>query len=242
MPRTARNAPGGIVYHVLNRASGRSKLFTKEEDFLTFEQVLQLAFERVPIRILGWCMMSNHWHLVLWPQRDGELTAFVRRLTLTHAQRWKHAHNAVGQGHLYQGRFKSFPIEKDEHLLKVLRFVERNPVRAGSVRRAEDWKWGSAHVRRKPRHELAALLAECPVAPPSNWTRLVNEPQTKEEEEALALHIKRGRPFGDAAWVKRTAGRLGLESSLRSQGRQLGWRKIKEPVGGKKPAQGLRHR
>jgi REP element-mobilizing transposase RayT len=125
------------VYHVLNRANGRLRLFKKEGDFLAFERVLLLAHRRVPIRILDWCVMSNHWHLVLWPKRDGELTAFMRWLTLTHAQRWKHSHAAVGHGHLYQGRFKSFPIEQDEHLLTVLRYVERNPVRAGLVRRAE---------------------------------------------------------------------------------------------------------
>ena len=130
MPRQARKALGGVVYHVLNRANGRLRLFKKEEDFLAFEHVLQLAHERVPIRILDWCLMSNHWHFVLYPKRDGELTAFMRWLTLTHAQRWKHAHAAVGHGHLYQGRFKSFPIEQDEHLLSVLRYVERNPLRA----------------------------------------------------------------------------------------------------------------
>ena len=110
MPRAARNAPGGLVYHALNRANGRLRLFKKDEDFLAFERVMKLAFERVPIRVLAWCFMSNHWHLVLWPRHDGELTAFMRQLTLTHAQRWKHAHNAVGHGHLYQGRFKSFPV------------------------------------------------------------------------------------------------------------------------------------
>ena len=140
MPRTARLAPGGIVYHVLNRANGRLRLFKKDEDFEGFERVLLEAHRRVPIRILSWCLMSNHWHFVLWPKSDGELTRFMRWLTLTHAQRWKHSHDAVGHGHLYQGRFKSFPIEQDEHLLTVLRYVERNPVRAGAAKRAENWR------------------------------------------------------------------------------------------------------
>ena len=115
MPRLARVAPGGIVYHVLNRANGRLRLFKKDDDFLAFEEILALAHERLPIRILDWVMMSNHWHMILWPERDGELTSFLRWLTLTHAQRWKHAHDAVGHGHLYQGRFKSFPIQADGH-------------------------------------------------------------------------------------------------------------------------------
>src|ERR1041385_1414085 len=141
MPRVARKAPGGVVYHVLNRANGRLRLFKKEDDFLAFEKVLLSAWERVPIRILGWCVMPNHWHLVLWPAKDGQVTAFMRWLTLTHAQRWKHAHDAVGHGHLYQGRFKSFPIQEDGHLLTVLRYVERNPLRAGLVSSAQDWRW-----------------------------------------------------------------------------------------------------
>src|SRR5258705_9836555 len=166
MPRVVRKAPGGMVYHVLNRANGRLRLFKKEQDFQAFERVLLAAWERVPIRILSWCVMSNHWHLVLWPKKDGELTAFMRWLTLTHAERWKHAHDAVGHGHLYQGRFKSFPIEEDEHLLAVLRYVERNPLRAKLVRRAEAWRWGSLFVRRERSHELYPLLGEWPVARP----------------------------------------------------------------------------
>jgi putative transposase len=113
------------VYHVLNRANGRLRLFKKEEDFQAFERVLVEVHRLAPIRILAWCLMSNHWHFVLWPKDDGEVTAFMRRLTLTHAQRWKHAHDAVGHGHLYQGRFKSFPVQPDEHLLTLMRYVER---------------------------------------------------------------------------------------------------------------------
>ena len=108
MPRVARKAPGGVVYHVLNRANGRLRLFKKEDDFLAFEKVLLSAWERVPIRILGWCVMPNHWHFVLWPAKDGQVTAFMRWLTLTHAQRWKHAHAAVGMGICIRGDSKVF--------------------------------------------------------------------------------------------------------------------------------------
>jgi putative transposase len=175
----------------------------------------------------GWCIMSNHWHLVLWPERDGDLTAFVRHLTMTHARRWKHAHNAVGHGHLYQGRFKSFPVQEDEHLLTVLRYVERNPLRAGMVKRAQDWPWGSCHVRRKRGHDLASLLADWPMDRPVDWTRRVNQPQSDAEEESLQEHIRRGRPWGDQAWVEQTARQLHLEKTLHPRGRQKGWRKAK---------------
>jgi putative transposase len=201
------------------------RLFKKPEDFLAFERVLQLAHQQVPMRILSWCLMSNHWHLALWPREDGELTAFMRKLTHTHAQRWKVAHNAVGHGHLYQGRFKSFPVQQDEHLLTLLRYIEGNPLRARIVRRAQDWRWGSYQVRSKPRHELHGLLCPWPIDMPADWPAWVHEPATPEETEMFKTHIVRSRPMGDPQWVVQTARRLGLEHSLRSPGRPTGWRK-----------------
>jgi putative transposase len=225
MLRIARRAPGGIVYHVLNRANGRLRLFKKEGDFVAFEEVLLEAFQRAPIRILDWCIMPNHWHFVLWPERDGQLTQFLRWLTLTHAQRWKHAHNAVGHVHLYQGRFKSFPIEENSHLLTVLRYVERNPVWAKLVKLAQEWRWGSCAVRPDRSHALRTLLTKWPVNRPRQWVEYVNQPQTAAEEAAVAEHIERNRPYGQAEWAQRTARTLGLEQSLRPRGRPRGWRK-----------------
>jgi putative transposase len=161
MPRRARSIIGGYVYHVLNRANGRLRLFKKDGDFAAFEQVVSEARERVPLRILGYVVMSNHWHFVVWPRqrRDGEVTDFFRWLTLTHSQRWHAHHGTSGMGHIYQGRFKSFPIAADEHFLKVLRYVERNPLRAGLVSRAEDWRWGSLYRRTRGIADEMALLA-----------------------------------------------------------------------------------
>ena len=250
--KVTRTFTCGLVYHVLNRANGRLRLFKKDDDYLAFLRVLLQARERVPIRILDWCLMPNHFHLVLWPKSDGELTRFMRWLTLTHAQRWKHAHAAVGQGHLYQGRFKSFPVQAegaattrggrrskddpDRHLLAVCRYVERNAVRAGLARRAAAWRWGSAWARANPdaarEAGLGGLLHEpWPVDRPANWERLLDEPQTDAEQEAVLHSIKRGRPLGDERWVQRTAQRLGLGHTLRPPGRPK-----KEPEGDKTTA------
>ncbi len=149
MPRTARTILGGYVYHVLNRANCRLRLFRKDADYVAFEQVLAEAHERVPLRILGYAVMSNHWHFVVWPRRGRgqEVSDFFRWLGITHAQRWHAHHGTIGTGHVYQGRFKSFPVASDEHLLSVLRYVERNPLRAGLVKRAEEWRWGSLYRR-----------------------------------------------------------------------------------------------
>lgn len=214
-----------MVYHVLNRANGRLRLFKKAEDFLAFERVMKEAHDQVPIRVLGWCLMSNHWHFVLWPKHDGQLTAFMRKLTHTHAQRWNAAHDAVGHGHVYQGRFKSFAVQDDEHLLALLRYVERNPLRANCVRRLEQWPWSSFHVRSQKKHDLLALLAAPPIDLPKDWSRRVHASQTAAEENALREHIARSRPLGDARWTAATVRRLGLESTLRPRGRPVGWRK-----------------
>lgn len=115
MGRPHRTATGGLVYHVLNRANARMRIFQKDEDFDAFERIVAEARDREEMRILAYCVLSNHWHFVLWPRRDGELSRFMGWLTLTHTQRW-HAHRrTAGQGHVYQGRFKSFPVEEDEH-------------------------------------------------------------------------------------------------------------------------------
>jgi putative transposase len=133
--------------------------------------------------------------------------------------RWHVAHNTVGGGHLYQGRFKSFPIETDEHFLTVCRYVERNALTARLVKRAQDWRWSSLWVRRHGPAELKALLSEWPVDRPRNWLRLVNTPMSAKEMEAVQTSIIRNRPFGDEAWQRRTAAKLDLTHTLRSPGR-----------------------
>ena len=222
MPRHARACPAGHVYHVLNRAAGRLRLFRRDTDYLAFERIMIQAHARCPIAILDWCLMPNHWHFVVQPAEDGQVTEYFRWLTHTHAMRWHAANHAVGTGALYQGRFKSFPVQHtDAHVRTVLRYVARNALRAGLVRRsALDWLWCGAHVRaRRAGEPLAALLAPWPVDEPADWQRYVDQPQTPAEEEALRLAIRRSRPYGRAGWVTRTAARLGLESSLRPRGR-----------------------
>src|SRR5881398_1576643 len=139
MPRRLRFSTGGFVYHVLNRAVARAAIFEKDGDYAAFLRILREGAEWQPIRLLAYCLMPNHWHLVLWPEKDGELTAFLRWLTHTHTMRWHAHYHTGGTGHVYQGRFKSFPVETDEHLYTVLRYVERNALRANLVARAEDW-------------------------------------------------------------------------------------------------------
>src|SRR5438128_4909122 len=109
MPRRARHAPGGLVYHVLNRAVARLPLFQKDEDYRAFERVLVEALDEHPTRLLAYAVMPNHWHLVLWPEKTGELTAFVR--WLTHTMRW-HAHSHTsGTGICIRGALSRFRLK-----------------------------------------------------------------------------------------------------------------------------------
>jgi putative transposase len=208
-----------LVYHALNRAVARLPLFQKEGDYAAFLEVMHEAMDRHPIRILSFCLMPNHWHMVLWPRADGELTAFLRWLTHTHTMRWHAHYHSSGTGHLYQGRFKAFPVETDDYFYTVLRYVERNALRANLADRAERWRWGSLWARVSGDAKTKSLLDRWPMPMPRDWTKLVNRPQTEAEETALRRAVNRGTPFGSDAWQERIARRLGLEYTLRPRGR-----------------------
>ena len=144
----------------------------------------------------------------------------IQRLTTTHVRRWHLHHNSVGSGHLYQGTYKSFPIQNDEHFLTVCRYVEQNPLRAGLVRRAEEWRWSSLFgsvtgTTKRP----DVVLSEWPVPKPTDWVSFVNDALTMTELEELRLSAQRGRPFGNESWKTSTATQLGLKSTLRARGR-----------------------
>jgi putative transposase len=219
MGRALRADAGGYAYHVLNRANARLRIFQKDGDYEAFERVLGEAQERFATRLLAYCVMPNHWHLVVWLADDGELSRFVGWLTLTHTQRWHAHYRNVGTGHLYQGRFKSFPVEEDEHLLTLCRYVERNPLRAGLVARVEDWRWSSLWRRERGSAAARKLLADWPVPRPRGWLDWVQEPQTEAEVEALRRCVQRGQPYGAEVWVRKTVRAFGLETTLRPRGR-----------------------
>jgi len=214
MPRTARIAPGQIVYHVLNRGVGKATLFRGQRDFEAFQRCLVRTLETTPIRVLAYCVMSNHWHLVLWPRRDGDLAKFMMRLTITHVRRWLICRHQVGTGHVYQGRYKSFAIQDGPHLSTVCRYVERNPVRAGKVKRSAEWPWSSAG-----QHHLAeglrANLQEHPNLGREDWRDRVDRPQTAAEEAAVRRCISESRPCGDDLWMAKMKKTLAWREPLK---------------------------
>jgi len=217
MARRTRCSDAGYVYHVLNRAVGRATLFDKPADYAAFEKVIREAWERTGMRLLSYLAMPNHWHLVVWPNRDGQLSEWAQWLTVTHVRRWHAHHHTAGTGPVYQGRFKSFPIQEDDHYFTVCRYVERNALRANLVARAEDWRWSSLWHR----HHTTQVpwLTTGPLPLPTDWIGRVNAVQTEAELSALRRSVARGAPFGNESWQERTATALGLESAFRARGR-----------------------
>ncbi|MBL8799685.1 MAG: transposase [Planctomycetia bacterium] len=219
MARGARHTPGGFAYHVLNRAVARLPLFEKPADYDAFLRVLHEALAQVPMRVLALVLMPNHWHCVLWPHGDGDLSALCRWLAHTHSMRWHAHYHTSGTGHIYQGRFKAFAVEGDDHLYAVCRYVERNPLRANLVARAEHWRWGSLWRRVHGDDQPGPLLSPWPVPLPATWVEHVHAAQTEAELAALRRSVRRGCPFGTADWQQQTAVRLGLAHTLRPLGR-----------------------
>jgi len=218
VPRPCRQTPGGVVYHVLNRSNGRRTIFNSAGDYLAFQEVLAEVQQETGMRILAWCLMPNHWHLVLWPEQDGALSDFARLVTLRHVRRWHAYRGTTGMGHVYQGRFKSFLVQNDAHFLTVCRYVEANALRAGLVDRAEKWPWGSLRQLHGQKSEAPAI-ASWPLPRPSDWTSTVNEAMTPSALNHIRRCAARGAPYGDDAWVHARAQQLGLESTLRARGR-----------------------
>ncbi|WP_372726039.1 transposase [Novipirellula sp.] len=219
MGRPKRADEAGGIYHALNRGNARADIFHKPEDYDAFERILADGLSLYPCQILAYQLMPNHWHFVLSPTQDGGMSNFLRWVSLTHTMRLHAHYGSAGEGHIYQGRFKSFPMQDDEHFFTVCRYVERNALRANLVDRAEDWKWGSlARWLAKPEPE-PKLLSPWPIARLPNWSQRVNEPLTEDELKAIRWSVRRGSPYGDETWVESIARRLDLESTLRPRGR-----------------------
>jgi putative transposase len=227
----SRLGMGGYVYHVLNRAAGREPLFRDEADYAAFAALFLRAAQVRPMRLLAYCLMPDHWHLVLWPQRDGELSRYVGWLTMTHTQRHHARHRTAGTGAIYRGRFKSFPVQEGQPLWAVCRYAERSPVRAGLVAAVGDWRWSSLW---QPSGERPPWLSDWPGGRPglAEWREWANRPEPEADLAALRRCAERGSPYGDPAWVAATAERLGLSSTLRPRGRPRKVGGPKEPVRG----------
>ena len=220
MPRIPRVDVGDEVYHIINRANARLPIFFHERDYQLFELILAAARERFDMRILAYCLMPNHFHFVLYPHKDGDLQKFMQWITLTHTQRWHSQNKTIGTGHLYQGRYKSFLIQSNDHLLSVIRYVEGNPLRANLVKKAENWDFSSLS-KRIFNHDLKEkILSQWPIVEPVDYLNFVNTSMGNDEQEKIRYCLNRGKPFGSDDWTSRMIGKYGLMATVRNRGRQ----------------------
>lgn len=206
MARTARASKGGICYHVINRGNAQATVFHDPSDYESFIRLFAKACERIPMRILCYCLMPNHFHLVIWPHNDGDMSRWMQWLLTSHVRRYHRLRGSSGR--VWQGRFKAFPIQQDPHLLTVMRYVERNPVRANLVDSAIDWEWSS--ISTSGNDTRRAILSPAPIAIPSNWLTWVDQAITSAELDALRRCGRRQSPYGSRSWCEATAKSLRL--------------------------------
>lgn len=219
MPRQARVSVAGIVYHVINRANGRTQIFNTDKDYQHFEELLQEAKELTGMRILAYCVMPNHWHLVLYPHTDKVLGEFMGWLTSTHVRQYRTRTNTIGYGHLYQDRYKSFPVQTDKYCQTLIRYVEQNPLRAKLTPRAENWHWSSLWRREQGSEKQKQLLAPLPIELPKNYLESVNQVLSEENLESIRYSVNKGKPYGNLEWVDRVVDDHNLTHTLRGPGR-----------------------
>lgn len=217
MPRRLRHSTAGLVYHVLNRGAKRARLFDSTADYAAFEQLLAEATARVPMTVLAYCLMPNHWHLVLCPRQDGDLSRFMHWLTTTHAQRRHTFMGTSGLGPVYQGRFKAIPVQVDRHYVAACRYVEHNAERAGLVSNGQLWRWSSLWHRVNSCNP--PWLSEWPLLLSGSCVEPSNQPQCLADLASIRAAIRRGAPYGDEQWRDCTSRTLGLESAVRPRGR-----------------------
>ena len=217
MGRAPRADKAGRIYHALNRGNAGRDIFFKDEDFESFERVIVEGLAKFPVDLIAYQWMSNHWHMVLSPQKDGGMSAFIGWITLTHTQRYHAHHGTVGYGAVYQGRFRSFPVQNDDHFHTVCRYVERNALAAKIVKRAEKYRWGSLYNWLGG--DSIIELATWPVRRLPGWTKRVNTALSEKEVSAIRHSVKRGKPYGDEKWTAKTVKKFGLESTMRPRGR-----------------------
>ena len=219
MPRVSRIDVAQEVYHILNRANARVQIFDDNKDYLDFEKILQEAVEKFDMRLLAYCVMPNHWHLVVYPKQDGDLQKFMGWLSNTHTKRWHSAKKTTGQGHLYQGRYKSFICQDDNHFLTLAYYVERNAKKAGLCNIAQNWKWSSVWRREHGTEQQKKIFSVWPIEVPKDYLTHLNQIQLENDEKLIEQSIDRGSPYGEGNWLEKTIKKFQLDATINPRGR-----------------------
>ena len=180
MARRRRNLEGNVVYHVYNRRIDKQCLFDSDSSYEEFVALIAQANERYPVRLHSYCLMSTHWHLAVSAERPQFLSNYVGWISTKHAMRVRRDTMTVGQGHIYQGRFQAVPVNGVVHYVTLLRYIEANPLTAGLVTRAEEWRWSSLRTRSEP--TSLPIIQPGPWVLPTDWQELVNTPDVRFDQ------------------------------------------------------------
>ncbi|MDD5548058.1 MAG: transposase [Sulfurovaceae bacterium] len=214
MPRIPRGESVGGIYHIINRGNMRMQVFNDAEDYEYFLNLLEIAAKREKVEIHAYCLMPNHFHLLLVPTQPNSLSRLMQWVMTSHV-RYYHKKNKTS-GHIWQGRYKSFIVEKESYYITLMRYIEANAKRAKLIRNAEDWDYGSL-MEREYRHRK--LLSEPYVALYEDWAEHVNTPMRKGELHDIRNSVNRQAPLGSELWQIETATKHGILSTLNQRGR-----------------------
>lgn len=215
MPRTARAAMGGVIYHVYNCGKNGKTLFRSSEDFQAYLELLIEGTSMASVEVFGFCLMPNYWHIILKPRGKSDLSKYMSWVANTHVKRHQ-ARYKRSKGSLYKGRYESLPVQLGGDMIDLLRYIESIPLRARVVNHAADWSWSSLGCDKKHARQLLSAL---PVDRPERWKKLVNKPMDKSVRDRLEVSLKRGSPLGTDAWAAKIATKMGIEHKLRPIGR-----------------------
>ena len=216
MGRLPRTIDDGLVYHALNRGNNRADVFHDDDDRVAFLEALAKTKDRYPFRLFGYCLMTNHFHLLLRPEAGQSISRILQSLTITHTWRYHKRHQT--SGHVWQGRFKSPVIQDDPHLLVVLRYIEANPVRAKIVKDPADYPWSSFPCHGLGREDTLVSpfpewdeLGRTEAERRRRWRAKVGMAQSEAELTAVRGSLRSGRPLGALDWTEQMAKRLKLD-------------------------------
>ena len=214
MPRIPRGETAGGIYHIINRGNMRMQVFDDREDYEYFLELLEKASKREKVEIHAYCLMPNHFHLLLVPKESNSLSRLMQWVMTSHV-RYYHKKNKTS-GHIWQGRYKSFMVEKESYYLTLIQYIEANALRAKLVRQAQDWNYGSL-MEREYKHRT--LLSKPYMELYDEWIGYVNTPIKEAELHTIRNSVNRQAPLGNEKWQVDTATKYGMLSTLNQRGR-----------------------
>ena len=215
MPRIARGFIDGFVYHVINRGNGGQPVFHENRDYQAFVDLVKKAKRVFGVKLFAYCLMPDHFHMIVLPGKAEHLSKWMQWIMTSYVRRYHHDYGT--NGHLWQGRFKSFIVQQDEHLITLMRYVEANPERAGLVNTSKEWYWSSHRETLGKR--LRTVIDELPIGLPKAWESCVHTMLTESDLQRIRESVNRQSPYGTPIWVTTLCRELGIESTIRPRGR-----------------------